>query len=155
MKNKTKFSEYMSLLCEIHSREISITLAEVYWRILRPYPDQACIKAFEKFIRSDYFPKPKDLLSAIGEDNGIAAWEEVMNHLERGTRSENHKINRVIKILGGWDYIETQTFDSLRWIEKRFLEFYKALPEIVETKQLQEGKTGKLLSQICDLTQDV
>ena len=81
MKSRKKFSEYIALLSELFDKEITAILRDAYWKILEPYTDPECEKAF-KFVISEarFFPKPADFLSVLRgnqEERALMAWVKV------------------------------------------------------------------------------
>jgi hypothetical protein len=128
MNNKKIFAEYMTVLGEIHGKEISKTLAESYFEILKPYSDNECITAFKLVIKnSKFFPKPAEILELLESKNKLSsseAWGKVIDCLTYGRQSENPTISKAISALGGWDYLSKLSYDDLHWQEKRFKEYF-------------------------------
>ena len=68
MKNKELFATFMRDQAEIHIREVSERLLDIYWQKCEPYTDEECKVAF--CVVEDtcqFFPKPVDLLTALDE----------------------------------------------------------------------------------------
>lgn len=153
MLSKKLFAENMTALGLIHGKEITETLASIYFEILKPFSDGECISAFKTLLTtSKFFPKPADILEIINERkklNKSESWESVMKDLEAGTAPKDPLIMRIIKILGGWEYLQGLGYSDLVWVEKRFNEYLsdignKELPAI--TSGEDTGIKG-LLSQ--------
>ena len=65
-----RFAKCFGTLCEVWEREISPTLASVYFRILEPYPIEVVERAISEAIgRCRFFPKPAELLDLINGSN--------------------------------------------------------------------------------------
>ena len=146
MKDKRKFSEFLTGLGEIFDKEITKTLNKVYWECLKPYTDQECEIAFTKTIANcKFFPRPAEIIENIPKTNAFNAWGVVIDALERGEEPQNYAIQETIRRLGGWSWLTRQTYDELVWVEKRFYEYLEVInetPEIAlgyynETKLLQ------------------
>jgi hypothetical protein len=74
MKDENRFLELMTVLGEIHDRKITRLLLDVYWRVLEPFPDEACIRAFHELIRSaKFFPKPAEFLELLEAKREVRA----------------------------------------------------------------------------------
>jgi len=142
MKNKKRFMEQMTLWGEIHEKKITDVLKNYYWKIFEPFSDEACEMAFKK-VGLKWFPKPQDFLDVLQvnkEDTAIEAWQKVMDCLSAGTRSNDLTIERTVKALGGWDHLGLQSFDELKWTEKRFKEHYDVVEKRREIELLEDAK---------------
>ena len=134
MKDKVKFKEFMVGLGLIFDKDIPAPLSSIYWKTLQPYTDQECEKTFNRLISTcKFFPKPAEFLEILKgttEDNGIQAWQKVMGILGRGGKSaDDYQIDKAVNALGGWSYLGQQTYDELKWTEKRFREHYEVISE--------------------------
>jgi hypothetical protein len=66
MKNEIKFKEYMTMLCELHDKILSDMMKDLYWKVLEPFTDEECERAFKELIYSTrFFPKPVDLIEIL------------------------------------------------------------------------------------------
>ena len=135
MKNEAKFMEYMTCLGEIHEKKITDSLKDIYWKTLEPFSDEACEMAFNRLISTcKFFPKPAEFIEILAgnkEDNAVLAWQKVMDCLSAGKKSSDLTIERTVRVLGGWDNLGLQSYDELKWTEKRFKEHY----EVVEKRR--------------------
>ena len=133
MKNRKTFAEYLTLLGEIHGKEISKTMVNAYFIVLEDYSDSQCIEVFQKLIStSKFFPKPADFLELLNCNqklNAAEAWTQVMDCLTLNQKSDNILISKAVSSLGGWEYLSTLTYDELYWRERRFNEFFMTLQE--------------------------
>jgi hypothetical protein len=73
-------------------------------------------------------------------DQAIAAWGSVMGCLEAGRSPKDPKTVEVIRRLGGWTWLQSCSYDELKWQEKRFVEHYSALGDDFDKEQLPEGE---------------
>lgn len=66
MRDRKLFSKLMATMAEIHNRDLTPVLVEVYWEVLAKYDDRDVARAFGDLIReSSFFPKPADLIAKI------------------------------------------------------------------------------------------
>ena len=65
MNNKKMFKKWISVLGEIHDKEISDILRDEYWEFLQPYTDKQCEEVFKKIFETmRVFPELRDFLIA-------------------------------------------------------------------------------------------
>lgn len=133
MKNHGKFKEFMATLGEIHDKTISPLLMELYWKILSPYTDEQCDKAFKELIYSaKFFPKPPefiDLLQGRTQDVAALRWVEVVKALKKIGAYESvtftdAAINSTIEAMGGWIRLGDMLEDDEKWKGKEFERLY-------------------------------
>ena len=146
MKNHKRLAEFLTLMADLHEKEVSKAKIEYYFQVLEPFSDDECEQAFKK-VGLKWFPKPQDfldLLQGTTKDKSIGAWQTVMNCLSAGSRSTNDQsIDRAVSAVGGWDYLGQQSYDELKWTEKRFREHYEVIAER-ELIEYPENVTGFL-----------
>jgi len=136
MKDENRSRELMTVLGEIHDRQITRLLLDVYWRILEPFPDEACIRAFHELVgRAKFFPKPAEflaLLEASRGDRATAAWLDVVAALKRygnyqSVRFADPVIHTVIEAMGGWASLGMMEEWARPWRQKEFERLYSLL----------------------------
>ncbi len=156
MKNEIKFKEYMSGLGELFDKKLSDTLKDIYWKALLPYPDKECEIAFDQLIRTcKFFPKPSEFIEIMKgpeSDRVLLAWSKVMSALSESTVVHHDKaIEDTIKALGGWEYIGTQTYDELKWVEKRFMDFFPVMEKRYPVKTFNFYLKNEEIKQLTDV----
>lgn len=145
MKNRKMFTNYMALFAEIFDKEVSIALQKVYWQALEAYSDPECEEAFKKIVAtSKFFPKPAEIINAIDslsspETAPLIAWGTVMASLESGVEPSDPSTKEAIRRVGGWAWLQSQSYDELHWIEKRFIEHYESSGESIKALPMAEG----------------
>jgi hypothetical protein len=153
MKDENRFRELMTVLGEIHDRKITRLLLDVYWRVLEPFPDEACIRAFHELIRmAKFFPKPAEFLEhleARREDRAAAAWLNVVVTLKRfgnyqSVRFPDPVIHSVIEAMGGWVRFGLMEEKERPWKQKEFERFYSILAA-------RGGSHPPYLAGICEI----
>lgn len=137
MRNELKFKEYMTMLCEIHDKTLSDTMRDLYWKILEPYTDEQCEKAFKDAVYfNKFFPKPADLIEILSgdkKDRATEAWVEVLGSIRsignyESVRFSNPVIHSVIQVMGGWDNLAaTMLVDEEKWKQKEFEKLYHVM----------------------------
>jgi hypothetical protein len=136
MKDEDRFRELMTVLGEIHDRQITRLLLDVYWRILEPFPDEACIRTFHELIgRVKFFPKPAEfleLLEARQGDQATSAWLDVFAALKRygnyqSVRFADPVIHSAIEAMGGWVSFGLMEEKDCPWRQKEFERLYAVL----------------------------
>ena len=136
MTNEVKFKEYMTVLGENHGKEISETLAGVYWKLLEPYEDEECISVFKRLILElRFFPKPADftdLLRGSTNEMALAAWVKVVEAIRRfgnyrSVHFDDPVIHSCIEVMGGWPKLCEVLEDEVKWKQKEFERLYAVL----------------------------
>jgi len=136
MKDENRFRELMTVLGEIHDRQITRLLLDFYWRILEPFPDEVCIRAFHELIgRAKFFSKPAEFLELLEGrcgDQATAAWLDVFAALKRygnyqSVRFADAVIHSVIEAMGGWVNFGLMEERDRSWRQKEFERFYAVI----------------------------
>lgn len=153
MKDENRFLELMTVLGEIHDRKITRLLLDVYWRVLEPFLDEACIRAFHELIRTaKFFPKPAELLEhleARKEDRAAVAWFDVVATLKRfgnyqSVRFADPVIHSAIEAMGGWVRFGLMEERERPWRQKEFERLYQIIAA-------QPGSHPLYLAGICEI----
>ena len=162
MKNEVKFKEYMTLLCELHDRVLSDMMKDLYWKILEPFTDEQCEKAFKEIIYSSrFFPKPadfRDVLCGRKENKATEAWIEVLIAVARignykSVKFSDPAIHSVINAMGGWPQLCIMEKADEKWKQKEFERLYEVIgardgkhPEYLPgTHEIENFRTGNEL----------
>ena len=166
MKDRNKFSEFMTIISEMHERTPSTVLVEAYWRALKPFTDDQCYQAFNSVIaRSKFFPKPGDLIEIIEgspkqiqqdkEDKALLIANNIISHLKtHGSRVFPKLDDLVAKHLmtKRWPYYEWAAAvieSELKWWTKEFCEAYRSYAALdVPMEIMAPEAVRKLVSSI-------
>lgn len=138
MDDYTDFKSRMSLLGEIHNKEISDVLKDAYWIALKQYPDDACRHAFDMAVATcKFFPKPAELIEIIvgrgGSVEDVAQIEagKVLDAIKRigGYQSVcfDDAITQAVIVqgFGGWEKMCSELkSDGEMWFRKDFVKIY-------------------------------
>lgn len=156
-----QFLKYMISLGEIFSKEITDTLLQFYWMVLKDFAEEEITNAFNRVtLTLKFFPKPAELLEIIQgnqNDKAMMAWEKVFNTISRiGTYQsvefDDPVIHSTIELMGGWVELGNITTDEIKWKQKEFEKIYlvmvrkKKHPEhlagITEKENFRKGLAG-------------
>jgi hypothetical protein len=153
VNDKIKFKELLTVLCEIHDKKLSQTLADIYWESLSPFTDEQCEKAFKELILTNkFFPKPADFIEMLRgnkADRATEAWILVLNTVKRvgnyeSVRFADPVIHSVLQVMGGWDHLAaTMTIDEEKWKQKEFERLYQVMEK--------RGNHPKYLPGTCEM----
>ena len=138
MKDFKKFSYVLAGLAETYERELSQSLTELYWNVLKRYSDNEFEAGVERMLKDrtlQKFPKPAEIIKYI-EGNGLTpeeraeiAWQLVVKAMsEIGSAQsvifEDKTIMGVIEAIGGWPDLCIVETDQLVWKQKEFVKLY-------------------------------
>jgi len=138
MKNEIKFKEYMTMICEMFDKKLSDMMKDLYWKVLEPFTDDQCEKAFKEILYSNkFFPKPadfKEILCGKIKDTATMRWLDAFNAVRRIGHNSSVKfsdpvIHSVINVMGGWAQFCMMTNDEAKWKQKEFERLYEVLSE--------------------------
>ena len=138
MKNRDMFLEYMSGLSEVHNKEITKTLLNIYWQVLDPYSDEECEKAFNSILATaEFFPKPVEFIKFISppedeKDTALLAWVEVDNAVRTignyaSVQFSDPVIHTTIQAMGGWSTFQNADNNEWVWVKKEFMSIYPTM----------------------------
>jgi Domain of unknown function (DUF6475) len=109
-----QFALWMTTLGELYGKNISTTLNEIYWKILKDFDFQQVQIAFRYHISNpnggQYMPKPADIVRIIqgtAEEKALDAWTQVERAIRYigcydSVNFEDPYIHGVIEDMGGW-----------------------------------------------------
>lgn len=150
----------MTLLGEIHSKELSQSLLDVYWEILSRHSDEVCEAAFNRLIETmRFFPKPADFIDALKQVSGPEppqitdrATEQiniVMRQIrERGSwrtpAFDDPVTNSLMKTRWSWPSVCAMTETELKWWAKEFADSYLSMQKIESVPMIEGGTQPRL-----------
>lgn len=164
MKDQIKFKEYMATLCELHDKTMSKILIDLFWKVLEPFTDEQCEKAFQNVIMTArFFPKPVDMIEVISgkrEHESTRAWLTAYDAIVKignygSVKFSDPVIHSVIEFFGGWPKFCEMTNDEVKWKQKEFEKLYQVmsaregkhpvyLPGTTEIENSREGWVQKV-----------
>ena len=156
MKDEVKFKEFMTVLCEIHDKRLSQLLSDLYWKVLEPFSDEDCERAFKELIYDNkFFPKPAEFIEILRgkkQDQATTAWIEVVNAIRRvgpyqSVNFGDPIIHGVIEFMGGWPATGDWLEDELKWKQREFERLYAVMQ--------CRGSEVKYLPGVFEMTNDL
>jgi hypothetical protein len=137
MEDKRKFTQTMVAMGELHDKELSPVLVNMYWTALKEFADDDVSKAFDvAMMNLKWFPKPSELREIItgnSSEQAHSAWSGVIKAIECGAGHrliESAKLAPEIEALviemGGWRRLAGMSYRDLDFLKKDFVELYRA-----------------------------
>lgn len=144
LEDAPQFALWMTALGELYSKNISTTLNEIYWNILKNFDFQEVEHAFRYHISNpdggQFMPKPGDIVRIIqgtAEEKGLAAWtqvEKAIRHIGSydSVNFDDTLIHAVIDDMGGWITLCATKLTEMPFraneFQKRYLHYLAAQP---------------------------
>lgn len=134
--DKSLFADYLAEVADFYQRPSSVTLLELYWRLLKRYSFTDIKQAFDRHAldpkRCPFMPKPGELLAYIEgshETRALQAWSRVCAAIRCVGRYDSivfddALIHVVIRDMGGWVTLCQTTQRELSFQEKSFVTRY-------------------------------
>lgn len=155
--DKRIFADALIAMAEVYGKEITASLAMLYFDDLSEYPLAQVLSAFSAHRkdrdRGRWFPKVADLIDKLegaADERGMVAWAALLPMLQDSARarSDDPITERVVKDLGGWLRLGHTSVDKLVWVEKEFVRRYQMYSEHGANLQLENhglNRIGKLV----------
>lgn len=152
----------MALLGELHDKRLSTTLNQAYWKVLLPYDDAICGKAFAWAVtKCKWFPKPAELvefiLKTLPTQTGKTSWFIAMEMVGGWTDYDPKPLVHpdpiaqvILRGLGGWEKLAHCPADELQWMQKRFEDAYEEIAANEDRLRLLQGKPSKEVGELID-----
>jgi hypothetical protein len=132
------FLKYMATLGELFDKQISESMLELYWEILKDFSEQEIMKVFNLAGRHcKFFPKPAELLEILEgdkQDQAVLAWEKVYKATSsigayESVQFDDPVIHSCIKLMGGWVELCRVKTDEMKWKQKEFEKLYSVFSQ--------------------------
>jgi Domain of unknown function (DUF6475) len=139
-----QFALWMTALGELYGKNISTTLNEIYWNILKNFDFQQVERAFHYHITNpdggQFMPKPADIVRIIqgtAEEKSLDAWTQVEKAIRRigsydSVSFDDALIHAVIDDMGGWIALCATKLTEMPFraneFQKRYLCYLAAQP---------------------------
>lgn len=127
MKNQESFKQNLVGMGEVYGKEITPSLAQIYWTTLKEFSDEQVSKAFEQALATlKFFPKPaelRELITGTGEEQAHEAWGQILRCLERG-ESPPVELHEITRQLGGWGTLRMKTYRELDFVKRDFVDLF-------------------------------
>lgn len=135
-----RFRAVMTGMAKLYEREIDAALLDAYWISLREWPLEEFERAAGELMRtSEFMPRPAAFhaLRKAQRPCAAEAWG-----LPAGI---DPIADRALLIATQGRYIGHIALDELTWVQKRFMEVYDELTEVLETRLALGSPTGEPL----------
>lgn len=131
--NYEEFTKFLMAIGELFDKKLSPAVFEIYYEVLKEYPWEDILHAFNQAIRTcKFFPKPAEIIEIIEgspQSRAEVAWRDVLDAISSvgGYESitfDDPAINIVIEQLGGWIELTGKTKEELKFLERNFKQLY-------------------------------
>lgn len=161
--DKAEFSKILGGISEIRGKPLSREALAMYWLALSDWDMQEFREAAKYLLsHSQFMPTPYDfeqLRTKANAETAGEAWAEVreaIRHRHHADKTSiNPKIDKLVRMMGGYTALGLTDSDEMVWREKRFFELWEtetdaedvrlALPSLSNVTQRD---TGPLLAAI-------
>jgi hypothetical protein len=139
--DKKRFGLILVGVAEVYGKELSKQAASIWFNILKEYEIETISLAFTSHISNpdtgQFFPKPADIIKAIGGTNTDAsfiAWTKVDQAMKlvgpyRSVVFDDPIIHAVIDDMGGWIFFGEKDENEWPFIGNDFQKRYKGYKE--------------------------
>ena len=150
MNNQDQFKSLLIGVGEVFGKEVTQTLAQIYWTALKEFTDDEVSEAFNQAVASlKFFPKPCELREFIqgnAEELAYQAWDQVMADIRRGVGhptpkfvrknedgslkvehekpSVSERVEGLVNHLGGWSNLGMMSYKDLDFKRKEFVQLF-------------------------------
>jgi hypothetical protein len=149
-----RFRAVLTGMAEMYQRELSPTLLDAYWLALRGW----ALADFEAaaahlMATARFMPRPADFtdLRKAARMTAAEAWDCAIAACpgwRYGTASVNPLVDRVVRMLGGYERLAMEPLDTQHFTRNKFIEFYESAGDAEETRTALPNLTsGALLAQ--------
>lgn len=139
--DKIEFARVLAGLAEIRGKPLSKSAMAMYWLALSDWPlDDFRAAAKHLLTHSQFMPTPYDFeqLRKAGEETAGEAWGRVRQLVRTrhpgDPTSLDPKIDKIVRIMGGWDRLGMTNSDEMHFREKRFTELWDEITDVEETR---------------------
>lgn len=146
MINETVFATAWSLICERFNRDASNALSEQYYNLISERMDTASFRqaASRVIAENEFFPRPADFWEAVQlppEADALDQWELCLRIMEGDSVLDrmNPCGQRVVALLGGPNKLRNTQLDSVPFVRKDFLAYYRDVNDGVARGHLLPG----------------
>lgn len=155
-EDKKRFVQAIAGMASVKGRELTDEALEMWWLSMQDWQIDDFVGAAAHLLKTcEFMPAPNDFESLRKKVTFSAreAWAEAICFASGDWRSRGHEdalIQRTVMALGGWQSIALCDYQSLGFIERRFLSIYdefvesadirEALPNLTDSSSVRIGK---------------
>jgi hypothetical protein len=135
-----RFRAVLAGMAEVFQRELSPALLDAYWLALRDWRLADFEAGAARLLSTATFmPRPADFtaLRKACEMTPEEAWDAAIAACpgwRDGTAAVNPRVDRVVRMLGGYERLAMERIDTQHFTRTRFLECYESTVEAEETR---------------------
>lgn len=155
-KDESSFAVIMITTGEAYGIEISKGMVSIYWEALKDLDVDDIRQAFSMAIKElKFFPKVADIRgfsSITPKDRPILAFYQLLDTIRRygpweTVVFEDKAIMKAVEYLGGWECVCAMSKKEIGFMEKDFIELYRALSNSTQgTTELLIGAFDRINS---------
>lgn len=142
--DKREFAQTLQGLGEVRGKPLSKAALSVYWLALSDWDiEEFRVIAKHLLKHSQFMPTPYDFEQARKvDDTADEAWLQVLEAI----RTRHHtfatsispKIDRVVRMMGGYAVLSMVNTDDLVWRQKRFAELWETASDVDDRRAALE-----------------
>ena len=140
--DKTEFSKMIFLTAELYNKELTVSLINLYFKILSRFSIEKVSAGFENHLvdpkNGKFFPRPADIVHQIdcmkrpAKERAIHAWMEIESTMRRvgaygDCKLKDQQAQIALNSLGSWPDLCFINRDKLSFKRHEFIEIYQAL----------------------------
>lgn len=147
--DRRQFDMTIVALAELHGKELSKPLLNMYWEALKDIPFEDFNRAANLIVRTGkFFPKPADfreqVMAGLPIQAALAYGKVQKAFIEGGVYAtvvfDDPAIHAAIDNLGGWVKFCNLTDNELKWWRKDFEKVYQGVAPLVAAGKLEPPK---------------
>ena len=144
-----RFEQYMSIIGEIASVDVTDNKIIVYWNVLKKYPADQVFAGFERIIEKPRllkFPVPGDIIAQFSldiETQALQAWDKVKKGIHKAgymnsVKFDDPVIHNAIKVVfGGWKKLCDAKEADEKFYRPQFLKAYAMFAQAKQQGKLE------------------
>ena len=134
---KPQFAKLMWQLGEVYGKDISSSITQIYWEVLRDYALIEVRHAIHLHVvdneQGQFFPKPANITHWLRNKIKVCAleaWDKVESAIRQvgsynSVAFDDPYIHIAINRVGGWIYLCNRTYNQLLQVMQHFLSHYE------------------------------
>lgn len=141
--DKSEFSKILGGISEIRGKPLSREGMAMYWLALSHWSMEEFRQAAKHLLsHSQFMPTPYDfeqLRKKSSDETAGEAWEQVRRVIRHRHHSDptsiNPKVDKIVRMLGGYTTLGLTPSEEMQWREKKFFELWETQSDVEEVRQ--------------------
>lgn len=141
--DKSEFSKILGGMSEIRGKPLSREGMAMYWLALSDWSMEEFRQAAKHLLsHSQFMPTPYDfeqLRKKSSDETAGEAWEQVRRVIRHRHHSDptsiSPKVDKIVRMLGGYTTLGLTPSDEMQWREKKFFELWESQSDAEEVRQ--------------------